>query len=156
MGPRPKRVRVVGTVAIAGSIAHPAPKPAVRHRHRHQKATGSFHSTKRGLRRNRVDRLDNFVAARKCRTAQNPRTVPEPLARAPVRTLRETAALRIVEERRGPWRDSRSQRRGGPPTGGPADRPASRSFQFMMALKPSEYVPCVCQRQKGRMANITT
>src|SRR5262245_13032075 len=35
-------------------------------------------------------------------------------------------------------------------------RPASRSFQFRIVLKPRKYVPCVCHRQKGRMANMTT
>jgi hypothetical protein len=35
-------------------------------------------------------------------------------------------------------------------------RPASRSFQFRIALNPRKNVPCVCQRQNGRMANMTT
>jgi hypothetical protein len=30
------------------------------------------------------------------------------------------------------------------------------SFQFAVALKPMAYVPCDCQRQYGRNANITT
>src|SRR5262245_16347858 len=34
--------------------------------------------------------------------------------------------------------------------------PASKSFQFMIALNPIAYVPCDCQRQNGRMANMTT
>ena len=33
---------------------------------------------------------------------------------------------------------------------------ALRSFQFMMVLNPMMNVPCVCQRQNGRMVNITT
>ena len=37
-----------------------------------------------------------------------------------------------------------------------AARPAFRSFQFRIALKPRKNVPCVCQRQNGRIANITT
>jgi len=32
--------------------------------------------------------------------------------------------------------------------------PASRSFQFMMALKPSAKVPCVCQRQNGDLCRV--
>src|SRR5262245_60092394 len=35
-------------------------------------------------------------------------------------------------------------------------RPASRWFQFRMALKPRKKFPCVSQRQNGRFANITT
>jgi hypothetical protein len=35
-------------------------------------------------------------------------------------------------------------------------RPASRSFQFRSVLKPRKNVPCVCQRQNGRIANDTT
>jgi len=34
--------------------------------------------------------------------------------------------------------------------------PASKSFQFMIALNPIAYVPCDCQRQNGRIANMTT
>src|SRR6185436_1076014 len=37
-----------------------------------------------------------------------------------------------------------------------AVRPASRSFQFRIVLKPRKKFPCVCQRQNGRLANITT
>src|SRR5450759_5937357 len=40
--------------------------------------------------------------------------------------------------------------------GGGAVRPASRSFQFRIVLKPRKKFPCVCQRQNGRFANITT
>jgi len=39
---------------------------------------------------------------------------------------------------------------------GVAGFPASRSFQFRIALKPRKNVPWVCHRQNGRMANITT
>ena len=34
--------------------------------------------------------------------------------------------------------------------------PASRSFQLRIVLNPRKNVPCVCQRQNGRMANDTT
>src|SRR5262245_18543031 len=34
--------------------------------------------------------------------------------------------------------------------------PASRSFQFMIALNPNPNVPWVCHRQNGRMANKIT
>jgi hypothetical protein len=34
--------------------------------------------------------------------------------------------------------------------------PAFRSFQFRIVLNPWMNEPCVCHRQKGRFANITT
>src|SRR5207249_10009811 len=37
-----------------------------------------------------------------------------------------------------------------------AARPASRSFQFRIVLKPRKKFPCVCQRQNGRLANMMT
>src|SRR5262245_50370735 len=56
----------------------------------------------------------------------------------------------------GIWHLTRRQRSCAVVVDRGALRPASRWFQFRMALKPRKKFPCVSQRQNGRFANITT